>query len=257
MENFIWNIDPVALSVGPLQIRYYGLFFASAFLGGFYLMEWIYKQEGKDTAPLDTMLIYMVVGTVLGARLGHCLFYEPEYYLSRPLEILQFWKGGLASHGAGIGIFLSLYIYTKRHKENYLWLLSRMGLIVALAGFFIRTGNFFNSEIVGIPTNVPWAVVFELVDRFPRHPSQLYEAFAYGVIFLVLLVSYRKGCTAPNKLFGLFLIQVFVLRFLIEFTKEKQEAFDLGVPLSMGQLLSVPFIALGIWLWCQKPARLE
>lgn len=221
------------------------MLFATAFLGGFYLLEWIYRREQRDVTELDTMLMYMVFGTLLGARLAHCFFYEPEYYLKNPLEIVKFWQGGLASHGGGVGILIALYIYTRRSKEDYLWLLSRIGIAVAMGGVFIRLGNFFNSEILGLPTDLPWAVVFSQIDMLPRHPTQLYESVAYLLIFALLLYKYCQGYRVPSKLFGLFLVLTFSARVLLEFTKTEQAAFELGIGLSMGQLLSIPFIIAG------------
>lgn len=248
VDHVVWNIDPIAFSLGPIHVRYYGMLFATAFLGGFYLLEWMYRREGRDVASLDTMLMYMVFGTLLGARLAHCFFYEPEYYLENPAEIIKFWQGGLASHGGGVGILIALYIYTRRSKENYLWLLSRTGVAIAMGGVFIRLGNFFNSEILGVPTDLPWAIIFSQIDMLPRHPTQLYESLAYLLIFAALFYKYCHGYLEPRKLLGLFLVLVFSARVLIEFTKTEQAAFELGIGLSMGQLLSIPFVVAGVVL---------
>lgn len=194
----------------------------------------------------------MILGTVIGARLGHCLFYEPSYYLSHPIEILKVWNGGLASHGAAIGILISVYLFTKKYKDfNYAWVLDRVVIVVALAGFFIRIGNFFNSEIIGLPTDLPWAVVFHRIDALPRHPSMLYESFSYMAIFIYLWSKYSKWKAETPKfaIFSRFLILVFSARFLIEFTKENQSLFENGMILNMGQLLSIPLILLGIFLY--------
>jgi prolipoprotein diacylglyceryl transferase len=212
-------------------------------------MQYFYKNEGKPTADADKLAIYVVIGTIIGARLGHCFFYDPAYYLSNPIEIFKVWHGGLASHGGAIGILLAIWIYTKRLKDyNFLWVVDRVVIVVALGGLFIRTGNFFNSEIIGKITDIPWAVIFPSVDMFPRHPSMLYEAITYFVIFLLLLFIYRKTNAHFNSglLFGLFLLLVFSARFLLEFTKEYQEAFEAALPIDMGQILSIPFILLGI-----------
>lgn len=247
----IWNIDPELIHIGPIAVRWYGLFFAASFLIGYQIMEWIYRTEKKPKEDLDSLLLHMFLGTILGARLGHCLFYEPTYYLSNPLEILKVWHGGLASHGAVIGILFALYLFCRKHPAtNFVWLLSRMCITVALAGFFIRSGNFFNSEIVGRATDLPWAVVFKKIDNLPRHPAQLYEAFSYLLIFSMMFYSYFKLRTKINSyyLLGNFFIAVFGARFVIEFFKEPQVSFEASLPLDLGQLLSIPVILFGCYL---------
>lgn len=248
---FTWGPSPVLLDFGLVQIRYYGLFFALAFLLGFHLVQKMFILEDKSLKVLDPLLTHMVLGTLVGARLGHCFFYESDFYLSHPQEIIKFWKGGLASHGAAVGILLSIWLFCRRHKEfSYLWLLSRLSIVVALGGAFIRSGNFFNSEILGVPSQVPWSVVFSRVDFLPRHPTQLYEAISYLFIFCFLYYMYLKsaGRIAPRKLLGAFFILVFSARFLLEYTKEPQAAFELSLPLHMGQILSVPLVLLGLTL---------
>jgi phosphatidylglycerol:prolipoprotein diacylglycerol transferase len=244
-----WSASPEIFHLGPFSIRWYGLLFAMGFVVGYILMTWMFKREGRDQADLDQLSVYMIFGTVIGARLGHCLFYNPVYYLSNPIEILKVWEGGLASHGAAIGILISLYLFSKK-KKNYtmLWTLDRIVIVVALAGSFIRLGNLFNSEIIGKPANLAWAFIFTSVDNIPRHPTQLYESIAYLMIFLILLFTYAKGFE-KNKgglLFGLFLVLVFTFRFFVEFLKEDQSAFEAGMALNMGQLLSIPFVIAGI-----------
>jgi len=246
-----WNVDPILVQVGPLAVRWYGVCFAAAFLVGFRIMAWIYQREGADPASLDRLLIYMPVGAVVGARLGHVLLYDPQYYFAHPLEIFKIWEGGLASHGGAVGVFLALYLVTRRPgSAMYLWLLDRVAIPTALGGAFIRLGNFFNSEIVGTPTEGWWGVVFDRVDPLPRHPVQLYEALAYGVIFLVLLgVCVRRGPRTRNGwLLGLFLVLVFGARFLLEFFKTPQAAYEAGFVLTVGQLLSLPCIIAGFYL---------
>jgi phosphatidylglycerol---prolipoprotein diacylglyceryl transferase len=245
---FHWNINPVLASAGPLAIRWYGIFFATAFISGFILMRWIYQNEELPATALDPLLWYMIVGTIVGARLGHCFLYDPAYYLSRPFEILKIWEGGLASHGGALGILLSLFIYTRSvGRPSYLWLLDRVAIPAALGGFFIRIGNFFNSEIIGTPTSGWWAVVFESVDLIPRHAVQLYEAIAYGLIFFFLFFLYR--CYGKNiregLLLGVFFVSVFTVRLVLEFVKTPQEAYAAPWIFSVGQWLSVPFIVLG------------
>lgn len=246
-----WDISPEIFSLGIFSIRWYGLLFALSFIAGFQIMKWIFAKEKKSENDLNDLVMYMIIGTVAGARIGHCLFYNPGYYLSNPLEILMIWHGGLASHGAAIGIPISLYLYSKKHKDQaYLWIFDRVVITVALAGFFIRTGNLFNSEIIGIPAEVPWSFIFALVDEYPRHPAQLYEALAYLSIFVILFNYYRinNGKTRDGFIFGLFLISVFTFRFFVEFIKEDQTFFEKDLPLNMGQLLSIPLIIAGIVL---------
>lgn len=246
-----WDVSPDIFSIGPITIRWYGLLFAASFIVGYQLMMVIFNKEGRSENDLNDLVWYMVLGTVGGARLGHCLFYSPEYYLSHPLEILMVWKGGLASHGAAIGIIIALYLYIKSHKGfTFLWIMDRVVITVALSGFFIRMGNLFNSEIVGKPTDVPWAFVFSIIDGQPRHPTQIYEAIAYLLIFLLLLRMYLKsgGKIKEGKLFGIFLILVFGFRFFVEFFKENQSLFEEQLFLNMGQLLSIPLIALGVYV---------
>ena len=252
---FHWNINPILFRVGPLTVRWYGVFFAASFLTGYKIMQWIYKREGRPENELESLFAVMFIGVVTGARLGHCLFYDPVFYLSNPIEILKIWEGGLASHGAALGILASLFLFTRRSdRPSYLWLLDRIVLPVALAGFFIRLGNFFNSEIVGIPSTRSWAVVFESVDAVARHAVQLYEAFAYGIIFVLLIPVYRRrgNGSGQGMLLGMFLILVFSARFLLEFLKTRQAAYEAGLALSVGQWLSLPFVVLGLILLAQS-----
>jgi prolipoprotein diacylglyceryl transferase len=247
-----WNVNPIMLQLGPLQVHWYGVLFGAAFLIGQGVVRKMMIREGKPTELLDRMLGYMVVGTLAGARLGHCLFYEPQIYLRDPIRILKIWEGGLASHGGGLGIFLSLWIFSRKHREfSYFWLLDHLCVPVALAGFFIRMGNLFNSEIIGKPTDLPWAFVFDLVDRVPRHPTQIYEAVSYILMFFGLWRYYvgpRKPANYPGRIFGWFLILCFGVRFLIEYVKEDQVPFEATLPLNMGQLLSIPMLAAGVIL---------
>ena len=244
-----WNVSPEIVTIGPVTIRWYGLLFATSFLIGYQIMVWIYKREKRNLNDLNDLIWYMILGTVIGARLGHCLFYNPEFYLSHPLEILMVWKGGLASHGAAIGILTALYYYSKKKKDqSFLYVVDRIVITVALGGFFIRMGNLFNSEIIGTPTDLPWSFVFTSVDNVPRHPAQLYESIAYLIVFIILIMTYKKKY--PNLkegfLFGLFLILVFTFRFFVEFVKVEQEAFERGLFLKMGQLLSIPLVIAGV-----------
>ncbi len=249
--TFFWETDPELFRIGPFAIRWYGLLFGLAFFVGFYVIRWIFRQEQKPERDLDRLVTFTIAGAVLGARLGHCLFYEPAYYLSQPLEILKVWRGGLASHGGAAGLFFGLYLYVRnRPNLSYLWILDRVAIPTALGACFIRIGNFFNSEILGTPTDLPWGFVFGRVDSLSRHPAQLYESIGYGLIFLLLLLIYRKQSReAPQGLFlGLFLVSVFTFRFFIEFVKMRQAAYGHELPLSVGQWLSLPMVGLGLWL---------
>ncbi len=269
--NYIyWNVNPVALSLGPVQVRWYGICWAVGFLLGYLLMSRVYKHEKMPEWAMDSLLVYMLVSTVVGARLGHCLFYEPEYYLSHPVEILKIWEGGLASHGGAIGILIGLWLYvrmfnksTKKQKGErqhitYLWLLDRIVIPVCLVGAFIRLGNVFNSEIYGTPTTLPWGFVFvrgnerffnEVGELLPCHPTGLYEAFFCLVAMALLLWMYYKrnlGDKRPGLMFGTFLIIIFGSRIGIEFLKNVQVAFENNMVFDMGQWLSVPFVIVGI-----------
>lgn len=256
-----WNVDPVLFragpfelfgwTVGPLAPRWYGLLFALGFLIGFFIVRRMFRRERKPESDLDILLLYLVAGTIIGARLGHVLFYHPGYYVSRPLEIIQIWEGGLASHGGLIGVLVALGLYAQsRPNQPYLWVLDRIAVPTALVGSLIRLGNLFNSEILGEATDLPWAFVFERVDAVPRHPAQLYESLAYLLIFGILWRVYRRyGPSIPRGLLsGLFLVLVFTARFMIEFVKAQQVPFADALPLQMGQLLSLPVIAAGVWL---------
>ncbi len=245
-----WNADPVAVYIGPLSIHWYGLLFATAFVAGLRIMGRMYEREGRSREELDSLLGYVVLGAIVGARLGHCLFYDPAYYLASPLEILKIWEGGLASHGGVVGILIVVGVYARLKGVPLWWLLDRIAVPAALGGAFIRIGNFMNSEIVGMPTIVPWAVIFERVDPLPRHPVQLYEAAAYALIFLILLLTYRVDAARRRQglLSGMFLTLVFAARFALEFFKTPQAAYELGAFLTVGQWLSVPCILAGMWL---------
>lgn len=202
----------------------------------------------------------MVLGAVVGARLGHCLFYDPAYYFANPLEIMKIWEGGLASHGGTVGMIIAIYTYARQTDGiNFIWLLDRMTIPVALGSFFIRIGNFFNSEIIGIPTTVPWAIVFSRVDNLPRHPAQLYEAAVYLFLFILLFSVYKNQGKAlkPGLLISLLMFIIFGSRFIIEFIKMPQESFEPWLGLNMGQWLSIPFILLGaIFIYfMRKPVK--
>lgn len=244
-----WNVDPVIFEVFGRPIVWYGLFFASSFMVGFYLMRKMFEAEKIAEKVLDQLLIYVLIGTVIGARLGHVLFYEREYYFNNPEDIIKIWEGGLASHGAAIGILLSLWAFTvKVSKKPFLWIADKVVITIASAAVFIRFGNLMNSEIIGQPTDAPWAFIFERVDMLPRHPTQLYESLSYLVLFGFMYYLYWKT-NAKNysgRIFGVFLAGLFGIRFLLEFTKVHQADFATEWPLNMGQLLSIPAVLAGL-----------
>ncbi len=246
-----WDMNPEIFRIGNFAVRWYGLLFASGFFFGYLIFMRFFKKEGLSVELLDKLTIYMAIGTVIGARLGHCLFYEPEYYLKNPVEILKIWRGGLASHGAAIGILVALWLFVRKYKKPFIWILDRIVVVVALAGALIRLGNLMNSEIYGIETSLPWGFVFiKNLEVVAKHPTQIYEALTYFLVFGLLLAIYirRDGKFRPGTLFSWFLILVFGMRFLIEFIKEDQVDFELGMALNMGQWLSIPFVMLGIAL---------
>ncbi|SFV69807.1 Prolipoprotein diacylglyceryl transferase [hydrothermal vent metagenome] len=257
MEYFVWNASPIAFSLGPITIFWYGILFATSILLGLEFMKWAFRLEGKNETTIEPLFLYTVVGIVVGARLGHCFFYDPSFYLANPLKIFAVWEGGLASHGGGLGAIIALYLGAKKYKMDFLWLIDRLIVPTALFGFLVRMGNFMNSEIVGVPTDVSWAIIFSKVDNLPRHPAQLYEAFSYLVIFILLfsIYKYSKAKVQPGLLFGIFLTLVFSARFLVEFVKVKQADYDTSfLFMSTGQALSIPFLVtgLGFIIWSLK-----
>ena len=247
-----WRADPAAFIIPGIgwEVRWYGLAFAIGFALGLWIVSKIWKHEKLNNDWLDKLFIYVFVGTVVGARLGHCLFYEPEYYLANPVEILKIWRGGLASHGGTLGILIAIYIYSKRvTRKSMLWTLDRLVVPVGFVAALIRFANLMNSEIYGHTTTLPWGLVFERNrETLPKHPTQIYEALYYALTYLTLRFVYRKSDNRPRPflIFGMFLIMVFLFRFCIEFIKNPQEDFEQNMMFNMGQLLSAPFIILGI-----------
>ena len=248
-----WDVNPEIFRIGSFAVRWYGLLFASSFLFGYIILDKIFKNENLSQNTLDRLTVYVAVGVIAGARLGHCLFYEPGYYLSHPVEIIKIWHGGLASHGAAIGILIALWLFVRKEKRDYTWIIDRVAIVVALSGFFIRMGNLMNSEIYGVETTLPWGFVFlRNGETAPKHPTQIYEALTYLLIFLLLFRIYwkTKGEYIQGLLISLTLILIFTARFFIEFLKEDQVAFESGMKLNMGQLLSIPFVIAGfVWLY--------
>lgn len=252
---FVWDVHPTLFTIGPVEVRYYGLMWALGFIISAYIISNIMKREGYPEKTFDSFFWYALLSTVIGSRLGHCLFYAPGYYLTHPIEILYIHQGGMASHGAAVGLLFGLWLFSRKDKIPYIWSLDRIGILVAISGALVRIGNFMNSEIFGRPTSLPWGVEFVLSNEWntlykglPCHPTQLYEALAYLIIFVVFLwLYYRKNLAQrrPGAMFGIFLIALFGIRFLIEFIKNPQEDFEVGMILNMGQLLSIPFIVAG------------
>jgi prolipoprotein diacylglyceryl transferase len=254
----IWNGSPELLVIGPLHLRWYGALFATAFICAYRIVRTMVFKDGLTLKQLDYLLWTIMGSVVIGARVGHCLFYQPEIYLHDPVRILKVWEGGLASHGAALGVVIGVYLYTRYIKNlNQLQVYDRIMVPVALAGFFIRLGNFFNSEIIGKPTTMPWGVTFQRIDQVSRHPAQLYESFTYLMIFFFLYRMYWKtdARLKPGTVFGWSLITIFGARFFLEFFKENQEAFENGMFINMGQLLSLPFVAVGIYLIATSKRR--
>ncbi len=259
--NYIhWNLDPEIINIFGFSLRYYSLLFVTGLLLTILTLKWIYKKEGLPSENLYKLTTYGIIGMIAGMRLGHCLFYEPSYYLAHPLEIIlpvMFLEGGgfeftgfqgLASHGGVLGFLIALYFYSRKTKQSMIYTLDLIAVAAGLLGAFIRLGNFMNSEIIGIPTTKSWGVIFERVDNVPRHPAQLYEAISYLIIFTIMIFLYNKMRDRFKNgfFFGLVLVLIFVARFLIEFVKENQVGFEDGMSFNMGQLLSLPYIFIGI-----------
>ena len=253
-----WHLDPILLHLGNGGVRWYSLLFVSGFILGWYIFQWFFKREGVSEKLLDPLLYTLLIGTIVGARLGHCLFYQPDYYLGSLngfLEIFMPWKGGLASHGGAIALILAMIWFARHYGRkngfDFLWIMDHLCIAVAFAGCMIRLGNLCNSEIYGNVTNLPWGFVFQLRgETMPKHPTQLYEALSYLILGLILMWLYknRLGKMYRGTFIGLFFLGCFGMRFLIEFIKEPQVGFEQGMAINMGQILSIPFILAGIGL---------
>lgn len=268
-----WNPSEVALQLGPLSLRWYSLCWLIGLLGAYLVVKWLYKDQKIKDELFDPLFLYCFLGILIGARLGHCLFYQPDYFLTSADHFIEMllpmhkaadgqWHftgyAGLASHGGTAGLILALWLYCRKTGMKMLHVVDNIAIATGFTACFIRLGNLMNSEIIGKPTNLPWAFVFEQVDNVPRHPGQLYEAVAYIVLFVVMLLIYnnmrkkRAEKTVNNTLtpgsgfyFGLCLLYIFTFRFFIEYTKDIQVDFESGMLFNMGQLLSVPFIIVG------------
>lgn len=270
--SVVWNVDPVAFSLFGLEIRWYGLFWALAFILGIYFFTQFVRREKLPERLVDSLFWYATILGILGARLGHCLFYEPEVYLADPLRILNIREGGMASHGAAIGFLVGLFLFAWRNKMPFWWAADRIMIPVAIGGAGVRMGNLMNSEIYGCATDLPWGFVFvRNGESVAMHPTQIYEALFYVAVFVVLLLLYYKGDAGrkhPSLMFGVGLIGIFLSRFFLEFIKNDQVAFEANMTLNMGQLLSIPFVIAGIVFviiglkskpqhiaWAEEPAK--
>lgn len=269
LNSIVWNVDPELFSLGPLTVRWYGLLWAIGIWLALMIVQKLYKNEKLPDNWLDKLFMYTVIGTIVGARLGHCFFYEwkplaepinflgitfnyGNHYLSHPWELLYIWRGGLASHGGAIGILIAMYFYNKNvSKKGFIWIFDRLVIGVAIAGASIRLGNLMNSEIYGSATSLPWGFIFTRAgETEPMHPTQIYEMLYCLVTFGVTWWLYwkKQAYKKTGLIFGIFLIGIFGTRFLLEFIKLNQEAFEANMFLNMGQILSIPFIIWGIWL---------
>lgn len=261
LDFVTWTADPAIFTIGSREIRWYGLAFAVGFLIGYKIVEKMWKREHLQLEKLDSLLMYTILGTVIGARLGHCLFYNPSFYLANPVEILKIWEGGLASHGGTLGIIIAIYFYSKKvSHQTMLWAFDKLVVPTGLVAAMIRLGNLMNHEIFGHPTDLPWGFRFirnlhawqqgaAPVFTPPCHPTQLYEATCYLITFAVCMWLYFKkdAWKKEGLIFGIFMIMVFGTRFCIEFLKNVQEDFEEDMIINMGQTLSIPFILAGIY----------
>ena len=264
-----WNVNPELFSIGVFRIGYYNILFVLGFIIGYYIVQRFFRREHLPTNMLDNLLYTLFFSAAIGARLGHCFFYDPGFYLANPIEIFKIWEGGLASHGGTIGILIGVWFYVRHYKPkygfNYIWLLDRIAIPTALAACFIRLGNLMNSEIYGVETSLPWGFIFvRHGETLAKHPTQIYEALCYLFTFFLLLWLYKKFLPKfkTGMFLGIFLILIFTSRFFIEFIKNPQVDFEHGMTLDMGQWLSIPFILFGVVLLVYgcikgKPAMLE
>lgn len=266
----LWHPSEIMFHIGSFGVRWYSMCWLVGLLLGYLLMQRLYKDEKISDEKFAPLFIYIFVGVLIGARLGHCLFYQPDYFLSSWRHVVEMivpihfmddgsWKftgyEGLASHGGVIGMLIAIWLYCRRTKVPGWMVLDNMGICSGITATFIRLGNLMNSEIIGKVTDVPWAFIFERVDPYPRHPGQLYEAIAYFIIFCVILAIYRhhRDRVGSGLYFGLCLTLIFTFRFFIEYTKDIQVDFEAGMFLDMGQILSIPFILIGLFcIFCRK-----
>ena len=247
--SIVWDVDPVLFSIGSVEVRYYGLTWAMAIGFGLYLFTKFCRHEGLREELADSAFWYISLGTIIGARLGHCLFYDFDYYICNPIEILNTRQGGMASHGAALGMIIGLWLFARKNRMPYIWGLDRVAIAATIGGAFVRLGNLMNSEIYGEPTNLPWGFIFARNgETVAMHPTQIYEALCYLITFGVLMLMYYRydqGRKHPGMLFGAGLVGIFLSRFVIEYIKNPQKSFELNMDLMMGQWLSIPFIIVG------------
>lgn len=263
LSYILWNPDDTALRIGSFAMHWYSLCWLIGLVLAYLIVRRLYKEQKIKEELFDPLFLYCFIGILVGARLGHCLFYQPDVYLSSWQHFVEMilpiefngngdWHftgyRGLASHGGTFGLMIALWLYVRRTKLNIWRVLDNIAIATPATAFFIRIGNLMNSEIIGKPTDVPWAFIFEQVDMLPRHPGQLYEALAYAVLMFIgwTIYRHRPQRVGTGYFFGLCLTYIFTARFLIEFTKEIQEPFEAALPINMGQILSLPFIAIGI-----------
>lgn len=248
--SIIWDVNPVLFDIFGFEIRYYSISWMVGFMACIWMMNKMLKKEGLSPKITDSMFLYTFIATVVGARIGHCFFYEWSYYIQHPIEVLNLRQGGLASHGAALGLLVGIYLFSKKNHFTYIWSLDRITTVIPIGGAFIRIGNLMNSEIYGTPTELPWGFIFtRRNETLAMHPTQIYETIIYLLIFALLVYLFFKKDIAtkhPGALFGIFLITLFGGRFFVEMIKNVQETFEEALTLNMGQILSIPFVVLGV-----------
>jgi phosphatidylglycerol:prolipoprotein diacylglycerol transferase len=264
-----WNVDPVLLRIGNYEMQWYSVLLLLGFYISYLFLDRMFDKEGVSKSILHSSGVFIVLGLFIGGRLAHCLFYEPEYYLKYPWHMIIPWRGqlgkgavfvgyrGMSGHGSAVGILLGLIINAIRTKTSIIWIIDRIAIFAPLVGFFVRLGNLINSEILGKVTKVPWGFIFMRADRVPRHPVQLYESLAYLGVFIISYSYYKKraGREKPGAILGLVFLLFFSIRFLLEFFKAKQSDVETGMLMNMGQVLSIPFIIVGLILFFRPAPR--
>lgn len=249
----VWDVDPEIFRIGPLAIRWYSLSFIIGFMLAYRYMIMIFTRNNWENVEevVSSLFVHIFMGNIIGARLGHCLLYEPAVYLAEPWKILMIWKGGLASHGGFMGVAIATFLFARKHGQiSFFWIVDRVAPPALLTGALIRVGNLFNSEIIGRPSDVPWAITFKRIDMLPRHPTQLYEACLYFIIAITGFLALEKfrNKWANGAFLGFILIFGMSARLFVEFFKENQVSFEESLTLNMGQMLSIPFILMGVYL---------
>ena len=273
LNYIVWNPDLEAFHLGPIAVRWYGLMWIIGLALAYFVVQRLYKEQKIKDEYFDPLFLYCFFGILIGARLGHCIFYEPDYFLTSGKGLIEMilpirfmpdgdfkliGYAGLASHGGTLGLMIALWLYVRKTKLSIWTVLDNIAIATGTTACFIRLGNLMNSEIIGKVTDVPWAFIFEHVDKVPRHPGQLYEAIAYAILFCIMWTIYKRSHQHPTPntqhpqvgtgwYFGFCLVYIFTFRFLIEYTKEIQEAFEASLPLDMGQILSIPFVIIGVY----------